>query len=251
MDNTETLAKIAVVTGGSRGIGRACSLALARDGWDLAIADLPAQMDVAGETVKEIEALGRSVMPVEMDVSNEESVGRAFDEVAASMGTVTGLVNNAGVGRDGLIFKYPADVFRLTIDINLVGAWLCSRAAVRGMLRARWGRIVSIASAVALRGNPGQTAYTASKSGIVGITRSLAHEVGPRAVTVNAVCPGLVGTEMTSHLSDEQRQAMIGNTPLGRMATPEEVANVVRFLMSDEAAFVTGAIVPVDGGLTA
>jgi 3-oxoacyl-[acyl-carrier protein] reductase len=164
---------------------------------------------------------------------------------------VNGLVNNAGFSKDGLMLRYSMETYDLTMDTNVRGAFLCSRAALRTMLRSRWGRIVNMSSAVALRGNAGQTAYAASKSALVGITKSLAREVGGRGITVNALCPGLVDTEMTSHLDDTARAYYVDQTPLGRMATLEEVASVVRFLMSDEASYVNGAVIPVDGGLTA
>lgn len=164
---------------------------------------------------------------------------------------MTGLVNNAGFSQDGLLLKYPMDVFDRTMDTNVRGAFLATQAALRTMLRARWGRIVNVSSAVALRGNAGQTAYAASKSALVGFTRSLAREVGAKGITVNAVCPGLVDTDMTSHLTDEARAFYVDQTPLGRTARLEEVAAVVRFLMSEEASYVNGAVIPVDGGLTA
>jgi 3-oxoacyl-[acyl-carrier protein] reductase len=164
---------------------------------------------------------------------------------------VTGLVNNAGYSQDGLLLKYPMDVYDRTMATNVRGSFLCARSALRGMLRARWGRIVNMSSAVALHGNAGQTAYAASKSALLGLTTSLAREVGVKGITVNAVCPGLVETEMTSHLDDRARAYYLDQTPLGRTATLEEVAAVVRFLMSDEASYVNGAVIAVDGGLTA
>lgn len=250
MDDAGAGVRVALITGGSRGIGRASCLALARDGWAVAIG-YHASKKEAKQVAATIEADGGTALAVRIDVSDESSVVDAFREVADGLGAVTGLVNNAGMTHDGLTVKYPTATFEKTVAINVTGTFLCTRAALRGMLRGRWGRIVNISSAVALRGNPGQAAYTASKAGVAGMTRSISREVGPRGVTVNAVCPGLVDTEMIADLPDEQRDFMIAATPLGRMASPEEVANVVRFLMSDEASYVNGAVIPVDGGLTA
>jgi 3-oxoacyl-[acyl-carrier protein] reductase len=186
-----------------------------------------------------------------MDVTDEPSVTEAFRRVGDELGPVTGLINNAGLSRDGLLLKYPMDIYEQTMATNLRGAFLSCRAAMRGMLRAKWGRIVNMSSAVALHGNAGQTVYAATKSGLVGLTKSLAREVGPKGITVNTVCPGLLDTEMTSHLTDQARAYYLDQTPLGRPAHLEEVANVVRFLMSEEASYVNGAVIAVDGGLTA
>ena len=250
MDGTQTEVKVALVTGGSRGIGRATCLALARDGWSVAVGYLSNET-AAKETLEAVEAAEQRGVTVRLEVADEASVNEAFREAAGALGTMTGLVNNAGMTKDGLTVKYSTETFNQTIATNIGGTFLCVRAALRGMLRARWGRIVNVSSAVALRGNPGQAAYTAAKTGIVGMTRSLAHEVGPRGITVNAVCPGLVDTEMVAGLGEQQRAFMIDHTPLRRSATPEEVAGVIRFLMSAEASYVNGAVVPVDGGLTA
>ncbi len=242
--------KVAIVTGGSRGIGRACAEALAGGGWKVAVGYRTSDTD-AKEALATIEDAGGHGTIVRLDTLDETSVADAFKRVADALGPVTGLVNNAGFSRDGLMLKYPMDVFDLTLDTNVRGAYLCSREALRGMLRARWGRIVNMSSAIALRGNAGQTAYAASKSALVGITKSLAREVGAKGITVNAVCPGLLDTDMTSHLTEQARAVYLDQTPIGRTAHLEEVAAVVRFLMSDEASYVNGAVVPVDGGLTA
>jgi 3-oxoacyl-[acyl-carrier protein] reductase len=247
---TDPVGKVAVVTGGSRGIGRACAEALADDGWAVALGYRTNEA-AAKEAREALEAGGARSLAVELDVTDEGSVTEAFRRVSDELGAVTGLVNNAGMSRDGLLVKYPMDVYEATLATNLRGAFLCCQAALRGMLRARWGRIVNMSSAVALRGNPGQTVYAATKTGLVGLTRSLAREVGPRGITVNALCPGFLETEMTSGISDQARANFLEQTPIGRAATLQEVANVVRFVMSEEASYVNGVALPVDGGLTA
>jgi 3-oxoacyl-[acyl-carrier protein] reductase len=244
------MSRVAVVTGASRGIGRACAIALARGGWTVAVGYRTDEA-AAKEAVEALEAAGTPGMAVYLDTTDEASVQEAFRRVTDEVGTVTGLVNNAGYSQDGLLLKYPMDVYDRTMATNVRGSFLCARSALRGMLRARWGRIVNMSSAVALHGNAGQTAYAASKSALLGLTTSLAREVGVKGITVNAVCPGLVETEMTSHLDDRARAYYLDQTPLGRTATLEEVAAVVRFLMSDEASYVNGAVIAVDGGLTA
>jgi 3-oxoacyl-[acyl-carrier protein] reductase len=252
MDGTRTgVVKVAVVTGGSRGIGRACAEALAGSGWTVAVGYRTSDTD-AKETLDAIQAAGGAAGGiVKLDILDEASVTEAFREVGETLGPVTGLVNNAGYSRDGLMLKYSMEEFDRTMNTNVRGTYLCSQAALRSMLRARWGRIVNMSSAVALHGNPGQTAYAASKAALIGITRSLAREVGGKGVTVNAICPGLLDTEMTSHLTEQARAYYVDQTPLRRAAHLEEVAAVVRFLMSDDASYVNGVTIPVDGGLTA
>ncbi|MET0799752.1 MAG: 3-oxoacyl-ACP reductase family protein [Actinomycetota bacterium] len=242
--------KVAVVTGASRGIGRACSVALAGDGWTVAVgyrSDEAAAKDVLGA----LEAAGTPGLTVFCDTTDEGSVGEAFRRVTEEAGNVTGLVNNAGFSQDGLLLKYSMETYDKLMATNVRGSFLCAQAAMRGMLREKWGRIVNVSSAVALHGNAGQTVYAASKTALLGLTTSLAREIATKGVTVNAICPGLVDTEMTSHLDERARAFYVEQTPLRRTARLEEVSAVVRFLMSEEASYVNGAVIPVDGGLTA
>jgi 3-oxoacyl-[acyl-carrier protein] reductase len=244
------MSRVAVVTGAARGIGRACALALADTGWTVAVG-YRTDETAAKDAVALIEAAGGAAFAIYLDIADETSVQEAFRRVTAEAGTVTGLVNNAGFSQDGLLLKYSMETYDRTMTTNVRGSFLCAQAAMRGMLREKWGRIVNMSSAVALHGNAGQTVYSASKAALLGLTKSLAREVGVKGITVNAVCPGLVDTEMTSHLGARARAFYVDQTPLGRTATHEEVAAVVRFLMSDEASYVNGAVIPVDGGLTA
>jgi 3-oxoacyl-[acyl-carrier protein] reductase len=204
-----------LVTGASRGIGRACALALGEAGWHVAIGYRRSEAD-AEEVLRTLEDAGGKGAIVRIDTSDEASITEAFREAAASLGPVLGLVNSAGVSRDGLAVKYPTEELDRTLDVNVRGSYLCSRGVLRAMLRERFGRIVNVSSAIALRGNAGQSAYAASKAALVGLTRSLAREVGSRGITVNAICPGYVETEMTAQLPHEAKNLLIEQTPLGR-----------------------------------
>ena len=231
--------KTALVTGGSRGIGRAISAELARAGASVIVG----YRSGSEEALALAEEIGARA--VQADVSQPEDAARLVEEA----GDVDVLVNNAGITRDGLIARMSDEDWRVVIDTNLGGVFHTCRAAARGMMRRRWGAIVNVTSVVGLRGNPGQTNYAASKAGIVGFTKSLARELGSRGVRANAIAPGYIQTALTDVLNEEQRGAIFSNTPLGRLGTPEDVAGAVRFLCSDEASFVTGEVLLVDGGL--
>lgn len=241
---------VALVTGGSKGIGQAISLALARSGLAVAVAY---RSDPAGaeETVEKAKAEGGHAAAVELDVTDEASVGAGFGRVEEELGPVGVLVNNAGMNKNGLLVRYSTELWDATINTNLRGAFLCTRRALIPMLKARWGRIVNVASIAGLKGNAGQAAYAASKAGLIGFTRAVAREVGSRGVTSNAVCPGFVETLMTENTAGDWRQFFLDQTPVGRFGTPEEIAVAVEFLARPEASYVNGAVLTVDGGLIA
>jgi 3-oxoacyl-[acyl-carrier protein] reductase len=231
--------KTAVVTGGSRGIGKAIALELGRAGASVVVG-YRSGGEEADAVAAEIQ--GRAV---QADVADPEQAKSLVDEA----GDVDILVNNAGLTRDGLVARMPDEDWRAVVETNLSGTFFTCRAAARGMMRRRGGAIVNITSVVGLRGNPGQTNYSASKAGIIGLTKALARELGSRGVRANAVAPGYITTRLTDMISEEMRQLMLTNTPLGRLGSPEEIAGAVRFLCSDEASFITGEVLLVDGGL--
>lgn len=240
--------KVALVTGGSRGIGRAIALRLAEEGSDLAIC--ARNVAAAGEVAAAIEALGRRCLVRQADVADAEQAAELVAATIAELGRLDVLVNNAGVTRDNLLMRMKEEDWDEVLTINLKGAFNCVRAAVRPMLKARGGRIVNITSVVGLLGNAGQANYAASKAGLIGLTKSLARELASRKITANAVAPGLVPeTGMTDSLTEQQQEQMIATVPLGRAGTPEDVAHAVAFLASDQAAYITGQVLSVDGGM--
>jgi 3-oxoacyl-(acyl-carrier-protein) reductase len=240
---------VALVTGGARGIGRAIVVALADAGHPVAFC-YSADEAGARETQAAAEHAGGKCLAVRADISDEAAVDTAFSEIEAAFGPVTVLVNNAGITRDGLLARMSDDAWRAVIDTNLTGAFHTIRRATRGMMKARYGRIVNVSSASAAMGQAGQVNYAAAKAGLVGLTRSVARELASRGVTCNVVAPGPIVTAMTAEMPDDWRETIHAAVPLGRFGTPEECAAVVTFLCSEAAGYVTGAVVPVDGGLS-
>ncbi len=240
--------KVAVVTGASRGIGRGIALELASRGATVVV-NYQKSADAANALVAEIEGAGGKALAVQADVSTEEGANALIKAAVDAYGKIDILVNNAGTTRDNVIMLMSAEDFDTVIDTNLRSTWLCSKAAVRAMMRKRYGRIVNITSISGIMGNGGQTNYSASKAGIIGLTKALAREVSSRNVTVNAVAPGFVLTDLTANLPEDITAKLNENIPLGRWGSIEDVAKATAFLVSDEASYITGHVLVVDGGL--
>ena len=236
--------KVALVTGGGGGIGQAICKLFSAAGGQVVAGDIDVQR--ARQTA---EALAAGGMAVQLDVSSGSSAQAAIEQVLERFGRLDILINNAGITRDNLLMRMREADWDAVLDINLKGVFNCCKAAIRPMIKARWGRIVNISSVVGITGNPGQANYSASKAGVIGLTKTLARELASRKITVNAVAPGFIDTEMTARLSPEARQAMLSQVPLGRAGTPEEVASVVLFLASEQAAYITGQVIQINGGM--
>jgi len=244
----ELAGRTALVTGGSRGIGRAICLELAARGADIFFC-CNGSVEDASQTLADCRALGVQAVWAHADVSREEDCNALFALAEERFGKVDILVNNAGITRDGLLLRMKEADFDSVLAVNLTGAVRCARLAARGMVKRRWGRIIGMSSVVGLHGNPGQVNYAASKAGLIGATKSLAKELGSRGVTVNAIAPGFIQTDMTAALPEKAKEALLGSVPLGRLGQPEEVARVAAFLAGPGGNYITGQIIGVDGGM--
>ncbi len=240
--------RVAIVTGSGRGIGRAISLKLAEVGATVVVNDIGEDSPV-GSVAEEIKAMGGQSLAVLADVSSSSDVARLVEETIAAYGKVDILVNNAGIARDQLIIRMSDEDWDKVLSVNLRSVFLCARAVLRHMIKQRWGRIISIASIVGLVGNPGQANYASAKAGIIGLTRTVAKEVAARGITANAIAPGFIDTEMTQRLEEDWKQQLKKQIPLGYFGSPCDVAEAVAFLASEEARYITGQVLSVDGGM--
>lgn len=242
------MSKVALITGATRGIGKQIAITLAEEGLDIAI-NYRKENEELQNAKKEIEAKGRKCLTVQGDVSSFEDSERFVKEVIEEYGQIDVLVNNAGITRDGLLMRMKKEDFDSVIDTNLTGTFNVTRNVIGYMMKAKSGRIINVSSVVGVSGNAGQTNYSASKAGIIGFTKSLAKEVASRNILVNAVAPGFIETNMTDVLKDEQKENIAKTIPLKRMGTAEDVANVVKFLTSNDSSYITGQVINIDGGM--
>jgi len=246
-DKVSTDRKVAIITGGGQGIGRSIVLELAEIGVDVVAADI--NIEAAESAAAEAAAAGINALAIEVNVADADSVNAMVEKTLEKYGRVDFLVNNAGITRDGLMMRMGDDAWKAVIDINLTGTYLCSKAVIRTMMKQRSGSIVNVSSVVGAMGNAGQTNYAASKAGVVGMTKSLAREVAARGITVNAVAPGFIQTAMTDSLPEKARDELVGLIPNGRLGLPEDVSAAVKFLLSDDASYITGQVLHVNGGM--
>ncbi len=240
--------KVAIVSGGSRGIGRAISLALAEDGAEVALL-YAGNHQAAEEVVAQIKEKGKEALAIQADISQADQVDAAVKQVMERYGRIDILVNNAGITRDNLLLRMKEEDWDQVLNTNLKGVFLLTKAVVRPMMRQRSGRIINISSIVGVVGNPGQANYVAAKAGVIGFTKTVAKEVASRGITVNAIAPGFIDTDMTATLGDEVREQLMNRIPLGRLGSPDDIAGAVKFLASDHAAYITGHTLHVDGGM--
>ncbi len=240
--------KTALVTGGSRGIGRAIALKLAKEGANVAV-DYAGSEALANEVVEEIKQLGKDAIAIQCDVSNGDSVAEMIKETIAHFGSLDILVNNAGITRDNLLMRMKESEWDDVINTNLKGVFHCTKAVSRQMMKQRKGRIINITSIVGVTGNPGQANYVAAKAGVIGLTKTTAKELAQRNITVNAVAPGFITTDMTDNLPEDVKNAMLSQIPLAKFGEPDDIANAVVFLASDESGYITGQTIHIDGGM--
>ena len=245
---TAASSRVALVTGASRGIGRAIAEQLAADGHRVAVNYIRSKEE-AEAVAEEVRAKGGEAIAVGADVGSDEAVGGLFQEVESALGPVEILVNSAGITRDGLLLRMGADDWDDVLNTNLRSVFLCTKAALRAMVKARWGRVISVTSVAGISGNAGQANYSAAKAGIIGFTKAVAKEVGSRGITVNAVAPGFIETDMTAELDDGTRAEAQRRVSVGRFGTPQEIASAVGYLANDQAGYVNGQVLVVDGGL--
>ncbi len=239
--------KTAIVTGAAQGIGKEIACSLAKEGANVVVSDI--DIEHAEQTADQIRKMGRETLVIKADVSMPEDAANIIEETIDKLGSLDILVNNAGITRDNFVLRMKNDDWDKVLAINLKGTFNCIKAAAKVMLKQRKGRIVNMASIIGLIGNAGQANYAASKAGVIALTKSCAKEFGSRGITVNAIAPGFISTRMTEVLKEDTKQRMLGNIPLGRFGLPTDVANLVLFLVSDEANYITGQVINVDGGM--
>lgn len=239
--------KVALVTGGARGIGKEIALRFAKEGADIAICDV--NLEETEETAKEIQKTGRQCLAFKTDVTDSKDVQSAIDKILDKLGKLDILINNAGITRDSLVLRMSEEDWDKVIAVNLKGCFICTRVATKVMLKQRFGKIVNLASIIGIMGNTGQANYAASKAGIIGLTKSVAKELASRGVSVNAIAPGFIKTEMTAKLSDDVQKRMLSVIPLGRFGEPKDVADLALFLSSENSSYITGQVIQIDGGM--